>query len=122
MAYVELHCHSAYSFLDGASQPEELAIDAFDERHEGLVCLSGCARHGLAVRQPNTAAGLAAVFGRGRFFVELQRPYERGDADRNAALRDLAETLGVQTVASGDVHAHSSRRAVLQDALVAIGQ
>ena len=23
--YVELHCHSAYSFLDGASAPEELA-------------------------------------------------------------------------------------------------
>jgi len=23
--YVELHAHSAYSFLDGASQPEELA-------------------------------------------------------------------------------------------------
>ena len=25
MGYVELHCHSAYSFLDGASAPEELA-------------------------------------------------------------------------------------------------
>ena len=25
MSYVELHAHSAYSFLDGASQPEELA-------------------------------------------------------------------------------------------------
>lgn len=23
--YVELHCHSAYSFLDGVSLPEELA-------------------------------------------------------------------------------------------------
>ena len=22
--YVELHCHSAYSFLDGVAQPEEL--------------------------------------------------------------------------------------------------
>ena len=28
--YVELHCHSAYSFLDGASQPEELAARAAD--------------------------------------------------------------------------------------------
>ena len=76
---------------------------------------------GLAVRDPNAAARLAAAFGRDRFFVELQRPYERGDARRNAALRDLAETLGVETVATGDVHSHSSRRAVLQDALVAIG-
>ena len=90
-------------------------------RNDGLVCLSGCARHGLAVRDPNAAARLAAAFGRDRFFVELQRPYERGDARRNAALRELAETLGVDTVATGDVHSHSHRRAVLQDALVAIG-
>src|SRR5438045_5579617 len=26
--YIELHCHSAYSFLDGASLPEELAAQA----------------------------------------------------------------------------------------------
>ena len=24
--YVELHCHSAYSFLDGVSLPDELAL------------------------------------------------------------------------------------------------
>src|SRR5437868_3587382 len=208
MTYVELHAHSAYSFLDGASQPEELAARAaelgyealaltdhdgvygslefahaakhfgvrpitgaevtleggahvtllvetaagyanlcrlltaahaqtrpkegaeplppaldpalFDELHDGLVCLSGCARDGLAVHYPNAAARLAGVFGRDRFYVELQRPYERGDARRNAALRDLAETLGVRTVATGDVHAHDPRRAALQDVLVAI--
>jgi len=163
MGFVELHAHSAYSFLDGASQPEELAVRAaelgypalaltdhdgvygslefahaakhlgvrpitgaeltldggshvtllvetsqgyanlcrlltaahahtrpqesrellppsldlrlLEELNEGLVCLSGCARHGLAVRDPNAAARLAQAFGRNRFFVELQRPY-----------------------------------------------
>jgi error-prone DNA polymerase len=207
--YVELHAHSAYSFLDGASLPEELAVRAselgyealaitdhdgvygslefahaakafrlrsitgaevtladdshvtllvesprgyanlcrlltaahkdtrppgretepvppaldqalLEELHEGLVCLSGCARHGLAVRDPNAAARLARAFGRDRFFVELQRPYERGDVRRNAALRDLADALGVETVATGDPHAHDRSRVGLQDALVAI--
>jgi len=204
--YVELHAHSAYSFLDGASLPEELAARAAElgyralaltdhdgvygslefahaakafgvrpitgaevtlddgshvtllvesalgyanlcrlltaahagtrdgkelvppaldravltELHDGLVCLSGCARHGLAVRNPNGAAALARAFGRERFFVELQRPYERGDERRNAALRDLAEALRVRTVATGDAHAHHPRRAELQDVLVAI--
>ena len=33
---------------------------------------------------------------------------------------DLAEHLGVETVATGDVHAHHPRRTLLQDALVAI--
>src|SRR5204863_9501187 len=55
-----------------------------------------------------------------RFFVELQRPYSRGDARRNAALRHLAEELAVRTVATGDVHAHHPRRARLQDVLVAV--
>ncbi len=210
--YVELHCHSAYSFLDGASQPEELAVRAAEfgykalaltdhdgvygslefahaakafgvrpitgaevtleggshvtllvesrrgygnlcrlltaahagtrgddtvgaryisplqpsvplelvtQLSEGLVCLSGCARRGLGVSNPNAAAFLAAAFGP-RFFVELQRPFERGDARRNVLLQGLAEHLGVETVATGDVHAHHPRRTLLQDVLVAI--
>jgi len=206
--YVELHAHSSYSFLDGASLPEELAARAAelgydalaltdhdgvygslefahaakhfgvrpitgaevtleDNRHitvlcesrrgyenlcriltdahagtrlegrerallpasttaafvaehaDGLVCLSGCARHGLAVLDPNAAARLAGAFP-GAFYVELQRPYERGDRRRNAALEDLAATLEVPTVATGDVHSHHPRRLRLQDALVAI--
>ena len=26
--YVELHCHSGFSFLDGSSQPQELVLEA----------------------------------------------------------------------------------------------
>src|SRR5918996_717465 len=138
MSYVELHAHSAYSFLDGASLPEELAVRAAElgypalaltdhdgvygslefahaakafgvrpitgaevtladrshltllvesqrgyanlcrlitaaykddrlqprlglelllQRNEGLVCLSGCARHGLAIRNHTSLEG-----------------------------------------------------------------
>jgi error-prone DNA polymerase len=210
MTYVELHCHSAYSFLDGASLPEELVVRAAElgyetlaltdhdgvygslefaqaakalgirpitgaevtldggahvtllvessrgyanlcrlltaahagtrrpgredrellppavplevviERSEGLVCLSGCARNGLGLCDPAAAARLAQAFGRDRFYVELQRPFERGDTRRNSALHDLAGHLGVETVATGNIHAHHSRRALLQDVLVAI--
>ena len=35
--YVELHCHSAYSFLDGASLPEELAAAALELGHRTLA-------------------------------------------------------------------------------------
>ena len=102
--------------------PGEPALDQslLEELNEGLVCLSGCARHGLGVRNPNAAAQLARAFGPDRFFVELQRPYERGDRRRQKLLRDLAESLGVQIVATGDMHAHHPRRAPLQDVLVAI--
>ena len=100
--------------------PPSVGPGFVEEHADGLVCLSGCARNGLAVRDPNAAARLARAFGRERFFVELQRPYERGDVRRNAALRDLAEHLGVDTVATGNVHAHAPRRTLLQDTLVAI--
>src|SRR5205085_7369919 len=100
--------------------PPRLDQALLEELNEGLVCLSGCAREGFAVRDPNTAARVARAFGRERFYVELQRPYERGDARRNAILRDLAATLGVRTVATGDPHAHDPSRVPLQDVLVAI--
>ena len=215
--YVELHCHTAYSFLDGASAPQELAgaaaeqghaalaitdhdglhgamelakalkplrvrpitgaeltmedgshltllcetragyrnlcrlitaahagtrpkegadplppVTAYEalERHaEGLVCLSGCARHGALARAVEgarhaeaAAAGrrLLRIFGPDRLRVELQRPFARNDRRRNRLLAELAGRLGVPTVATGNVHAHSRARTRLQDALVAV--
>src|SRR5204863_6241842 len=37
MGYVELHCHSAFSFLDGASLPDELVAAALELGHEALA-------------------------------------------------------------------------------------
>src|SRR3954469_25606528 len=99
--------------------PAETTLDVLEQHAEGLVALSGCARNGLGVTDPKGAARLARAFA-GAFYVELQRPYERGDARRNAQLEELAATLRAPTVATGDVHAHDLRRARLQDALVAI--
>lgn len=62
--YAELHAHSAFSFLDGASQPEELVAEAHRlglsalalTDHEGLY---GVVRFAQAARQ----VGLPTVFG-----------------------------------------------------------
>jgi error-prone DNA polymerase len=203
---VELHCHSAYSFLDGVSLPQELAhtaaekghvalaltdhnslsgsmelaqaaldtgvraihgaeIDLSDGRHltllvrdargwrnlcrivtqahastrdgpgrergepsvelqvvldhaEGLVCLTGCS--GQGVHDELTARALLDTFGPEGLRVELQRPYNRHDRARNRKLEALARRLGVECVATGDVHAHARSRAELQDAFVAL--
>ena len=210
MDYAELHAHSCYSFLDGASQPDEMALRAAElgyetlaltdhdslsgslefahaahsaglrpitgceltledgshltllvetqagygnlcrllsqahsadrrapaatldqlSRHaEGLHCLSGCAREGMVARltgqerlaeAEQAARVLRAIFGCDRFAIELQRPYRRGDARRNRLLTELAARLRLRVVATGDPHAHTARRAYLQDALVAI--
>lgn len=62
--YAELHCHSAFSFLDGASQPEALAEEA---ARLGLEALAITDHHGFygVVRfsQAARALGLPTVFG-----------------------------------------------------------
>ena len=207
VSYVELHTHSAFSFLDGSSQPEELVVAAREQGHmalaltdhdnvcgamefaqaarglglraihgaevslddgrhvtllvedargwanlcrlltgghahtregrpgaplgdpsvsladvagraEGLVCLSGCARHGVD-DEPGLRA-LRDAFDPERLRVELQRPFHAGDRMRNRAREAMARRLGLATVATGNVHAHTRARARLQDALVAV--
>jgi error-prone DNA polymerase len=44
--YVELHCHSAYSFLDGASHPVELAGVAATQGHSALALTDHDGLHG----------------------------------------------------------------------------
>src|SRR5262245_51567439 len=62
--YAELHCHSNFSFLDGASHPEELAEEAARLGLEALALtdhdgLYGVVRFAEAAR----AVGLRTVFG-----------------------------------------------------------
>ncbi len=96
----------------------EIALAEVLAHAEGLVCLSGCAAHG--VRDEATLLALADAFGVDGLAVELQRPYLSDDRARNRRLARLAEGLGVATVATGNVHAHTRARAPLQDAFVAI--
>ena len=62
--YAELHAHSGFSFLDGASDPEELVVEA---QRLGLAGLGLVDHHGLygAVRfaEAARAVGVATVFG-----------------------------------------------------------
>jgi len=209
--YAELHCHSAYSFLDGASPPDELLaaahrlgypalaltdrngiygslafahaakplglqaitgaevtltdgshlillaetpqgytnlcrllteahlgaerldprlpLAAIESRHDGLIVLSGSRRDGLLSRTLETE-GLGAartlarhckdVFGRDRFFVEIQRNRVRGDSAVTRALAALANDVGLGVVATGNVHYHTRELHRLHDIMVAI--
>jgi len=108
------HAHTR----DHGEPPPSVPLEAIEEHATGLVCLSGCARHG--VHDEPTLRRLLSAFGRDDLRVELQRPFQRDDRARNRRLAGLAERLGVATVATGDVHAHARSRAPLQDAFVAL--
>jgi error-prone DNA polymerase len=108
--YAELHCHSNFSFLDGASHPEQLAEEADRLGLEALALtdhdgLYGVVRFAEAAR----AVGLPTVFG-----AEITV----GSVDGRAA-RHEHETLQQVAVASdGERHApdpHGHHLLVLAD-------
>jgi len=210
-AYAELHCHSAYSFLDGASPPDallaaahsldypalaltdrngiygslafahaaqplgiqaitgaevtlsdgshvvllaetpagysnlcrlltethlgaerldpQLSFAKIEARQDGLIILSGSRRDGLLPRILETEGHRAAkrraahcrdVFGRERFFVEIQRNRVRGDLAVSRALLEIASEVQLAVVPTGNVFYHTRELHRLQDVMVAI--
>ena len=100
-----------------------------EERHDGLIILSGSRRDGLlpltlendglsAARK--LAERCKAVFGADRFFVEIQRNRVRGDVALTSALISLANDVGLSAVATGSVHYHARELHRLHDVMVAI--
>ncbi|PYO60768.1 MAG: error-prone DNA polymerase [Gemmatimonadetes bacterium] len=62
--YVELHCHSAYSFLDGASLPEQLALTAVNLGYSALALTDHNGLYGsMAFAQEAKQLGLQAITG-----------------------------------------------------------
>ena len=111
------HAHTRDMNDRRAGQPS-VSLDGVLEHAGGLVCLTGC--HGHGIEDEATTRRLLDAFGPDSLRVELQRPYAASDLDRHRARLRLARNLGVPTVATGDVHAHSTERAYLQDAFTAI--
>lgn len=72
--YAELHAHSAFSFLDGASQPEELAAEAARLGLEALALTDHDGLYGVVrFSQAAKAVGMPTVFG-----AELHLPAPDG--------------------------------------------
>ena len=64
MPYVELHAHSAFSFLDGASQPAELVDAAVALGYEALALTDHNGVYGsMELAQAAKAVGLKAIHG-----------------------------------------------------------
>src|SRR4051812_29166902 len=62
--YVELHAHSGYSFLDGASLPEELAARAAELGYDALALTDHDGVYGsLEFAQSAKALGVRALTG-----------------------------------------------------------
>ena len=64
MPYTELHCHSAFSFLDGASLPDELVPAALELGHETLALTDHNSVSGsMELAQVASDYGIRAIHG-----------------------------------------------------------
>jgi error-prone DNA polymerase len=82
--YAELHCHSNFSFLDGASHPEELAEDAARLGLEALAVTDHDGMYGIVrFAEAARAVGIPTVFG-AELSLGLSKP-QNGMADPEGA-------------------------------------
>ncbi len=64
MEYVELHCHSNFSFLDGAAHPEALAEEAAQKGYTAMALTDHNGFYGIIrFSQAATAKGVRPIFG-----------------------------------------------------------
>ena len=101
VSYVELHCHSAFSFLDGASLPDELVAAALERGHDAL-----------ALTDHDTVSGSMEFAQAARGLGAAGDPRRGGHGDRCAAPTADADarhlTLLVATRAAGRTSAGCS--------------
>ena len=124
MAYAELHAHSNFSFLDGASHPEELAAEATRLGLSGLALtdhdgLYGVVRFAEAAR----AFGLPTVFGAELTITGVGPAGARGRMAPPEARTGVADPDGTHLVVlARDPEGYASLSRVIAEAHLAGGE
>ncbi|MBP7892917.1 MAG: DNA polymerase III subunit alpha [Firmicutes bacterium] len=98
-------------------------------RHSGhIIALSGCRRGRVAslvaagrfAEALATAKELASIFGQSNFYIELQHTLTPGASALNASLAELASSVGLDLVATNNVHYVEKPRFEVHDALTCV--
>lgn len=114
--------------LHGFYYRPRIDMEMLQEHHEGIIttsaCLGGPVANNFLNHQPEKAfeyaRNLTDIFGRERFFIELQDHGLKEQLDVNRQLIPLARELNLQLVASNDVHYCNHDDAPAQDILVCV--
>ena len=114
--------------LEGYYYRPRIDMEMLQEHHEGIICTSACLGGPVAnplldgnqAKAREYAGKLAEIFGHERFFIEIQDHGLKEQLQTNRELIPLAKSLGLQVVASNDVHYCSKDDAPYQDVLVCV--
>ncbi len=103
---------SSIGYLEGFYYKPRIDKEVLAEFSEGLICTSTCLGGEIPQRLVHTDYAAAKevaeeylrIFGPDRFFIELQNHGIEEQLQINPELVDLANRLGVATIATNDVH------------------
>ncbi len=98
--YAELHCHSTFSFLDGASQPEELAEEAARLDLKALAITDHDGFYGIVrFSEAARSVGLPTVFGAELTIDKLDVSPGQADPDGSHLLVLARDPIGYAALA-----------------------
>ncbi len=110
VSYVELHCHSAFSFLDGASLPDELVVAALERGHTTLALTDHDAVCGsMEFAQAAKGLGLRAIHGAELRFRDDGAPRETEHRHLTLLVRDARGWANLCRLLTR-AHAHTRER------------
>lgn len=127
VGYLNLCKINTAAWRDGFYSKPRIDYKFLKKHSEGLICLSGClAGHipnyllkGMYDEAKKYALDLKSMFGKD-FYIELQDFGHPDNALSNPLLIKLAGDIGVELVATNDVHYINKEDAFLQDVLMCV--
>ncbi len=119
---------SSRAMLEGYYYRPRVDLEMLAEHHEGIIATSACLGgpvannflHGRPDAARDYAGRLAEIFGRDRFYIEIQDHGIKEQRETNRHLIPLARELGLPLVATNDVHYCNQEDAAAQDLLVCV--
>ncbi len=126
--YNNLAYIASKAFTEGYHYKPRIDLELLEGRTEGLICLSGGPDGPIAhfliggdeSRAKANAEKLADVFGKDRFFLEIQQRAADPEFKIVRQIADIGTSIGVGLVATNDVHYLTPEDARAQAALRAI--
>lgn len=115
-------------FIDGFYYKPRVDYEILEEYHEGVIALSACLAgevqrylsRGLYEEGKKAALKYQEIFGEGNFFLELQDHGIPAQKTVNQALLRMSKELGIDLVATNDIHYTFAEDATPHDILLCI--
>lgn len=118
----------SFGFIDGFYYKPRVDMELLEKYNEGIIALSGC-MFGVLSRKilagnydaaVKSAQEFINIFGRDRYFVEIQDHGLYDQKRLNAGLIKLARETGLELVCTNDIHYVTREDAEYQDVLMCV--